>query len=793
MQRIHNVFIFAACASIGAATTAYADAPVLVSAGEHGAYSRLVLSPNASGAKISQLGDTIRITMPDAVSSVTYNELVAPRKAHRVAAASLDEGAAEKTLVIRLNCDCTFTDRLLTNNKTIIDISERTTAPQAAAVDKSKPTNSEPQNATQTEVATPATKQKQSDETAEKSAAEKTATPNTGLERLSVEKAQSRMLALLQQAAREGLVKIKDDPNSEDKQSVSEAKAEKNDPPAAIEDPSTDEEKLAAAIRRREFPSVAQDEPEKPKPTKPVDPVRSACLPASTFDLDAEAFDEAPLVTIAEMQKKLAQTDAMEQADIAKKLAAGFIAIGFGEEAQSILADFALTASPLNELARILAGKKLAATAVVPNGVDCDGAQAYWQAAYAPGDAVVSPARRGVEALEEAPTRLRTILATRIARKLVDANAWSLAKQYFQVASRDQEELSPDLQFVQARLLEHDGDPDASRETLRTVVASNTDAANDALLALAEDYADGQTPHEGFYDDIGVLKKVQQDDAAKAKAAYLEGVAWAQAGKLGAAVLLLKSAAEKNPAEAENARRKAREAVLGAATSNGNDAQFEALETYLTYEDFIKASDESPDFNTAMAEAARSIGLPNLAIDFLQADYKGADPTRALSLATTAMEADDPERALAFAAPFASDPSFAAIIVDANFRLQRFYAAIAAEAALTKEKQRPLIAADAAWRAADWAGVANAYAAADPSTLKEKDAFFYALAAFMAGQSAAPAGMAAALSNTNPEKVAGVEALFASRPRGPVLERGRSAIDDINAELSLFDEVLNDG
>lgn len=587
------------------------------------------------------------------------------------------------------------------------------------------------------------------------------AKPKTALvedEEDSLDEARTRMIELLRRAADEGFITIRDD--SSDLAPPRETAVASI--PIPVEAPPT----MARAPRD--------------------------CLDDAAFAIDGAAFDAEPLIAISDLQKELGAAGAARQDEIIHSLVDGYLSIGFGDEAYVLLSGSGESESVRADLARVVADRDVEADGPLLGGGDCRGAQALWQAAAGDENFARLAVKRADDAAADLPKRLRALIATRIAKKLILAGDWEEARKYYAIAGAASEIPTGELQFVAAKLLEQEGRAEDAERMLKDLAAGNTQASKDALLALAARYAAGETPHEGFIEDIGALAKTDRGAAAGADAAFREAMAWAAAGNIEASILLLRNATGGAIGHGGAASAKAKQLLADAFASPDEKMLAAALSAYLENRDFIDSGAE-PAFRRSVAETATRLGLPHVALRVMRDPKTPADSKDAAALSRAALAAGDGEAALAAAAPYADDPSFAPLIVEANLKLAHHTAALAAASSLSNPGDRASMAALAAWRAGDWASASRAFQKIDPKTLNEESAKHYAFAAYMAGEKFIPPAAEAVLKNEESAAYAGLKALFAAPPSGPIVDRSRSIVDGAAEEIKLIEEILDHG
>ncbi len=723
---------------------AQAGGEIAVTAGEHGDHSRIVVSAGAGPISVTRADMTVGLHFSPREAAFNLSDINERRKARRVVGANAMTTPAGPVVRLQLGCDCRLDQQRLPDGRFVIDIYDKAppaageTAPQAVAAKKEPP---------------------------------KPAASITEKDDLSIEQARSRMIELLQQAADDGLITIKDG-------------APQLTGPTPLTPVAASHKEAAPALSPAKADIIATE------PPRPAVGAVHSCLPDAAFAIDGATVDADPLGAITALQAGLAEAPAGGEGAAADALADGYLAIGFGEEALASLEEYGQSNSLRADMARIVAERPVSDAGIIVAADGCRGAHALWQAAAADSARAAAAAKRSGDAVSALPKRLRAALAARIARKMIDAGDWTEARRFYAAASAAAPAPTPDLQFISAKLLEHDGAGAEAEQLMQEVAATGADASKDALLALADRYAEtGAAPPDGFVEDIGALAKTEQGTARGDAAALREARMWADEGNIEASIMLLKNAARADPAAASAAGEIARSILLKAFFSAEESQNAKALDAYLQNKTFVDAG-AGNDFSSAAARAATALGVPNAAVRILPARAGAAG---AMQRAEALLAADDPARALEAAAPYAEDPAFAALIVEANLALEQNFAALAAASSLADAQQKALAMANAAWRAGDWASAMRAFEKIDPTRMTADMAKRYALAAYMTGARAMPPAAEAALRAADAETLAGLQALFGETGGGSIIDRGKAAVTGADEELNMIEEVLSDG
>jgi hypothetical protein len=748
MMRISTIILSAV---ILVAPAYGADQIIRVSAGEHKDYSRIVISSNTNKIEVEQSGRLVHIKHIDASALLDLREVNDQRKAFRILNAKQLRIAGGSMIELTINCDCEVRSSRLTNQKFVIDI-----------VDPGK-----------------LDKQPRTSENKKNSAQEAATTENllTLDDRISVEQAHSRMVALLKKAADEGLITITDDG----------AASQDISAPTQLLDQGTLSIK---PVPEQETAKTAPSPPKKEVATAALQSPKFRCLPDAALRIDGEAFDAEPLVEIANYQVQLAEASGDEEVQLLHQLAAGFISVGFGEEALSLLKDYGEDKSYRADIARAIAERPIASDSQLMNAQNCQGDHALWQAAATAPTQAVDAYRRSNGAIKHLPARLKTLIATRLAMKMTTAQAWLESQELFDIASAGQETLGPELEYVQARLTEVNGDAETARTALLEIAAENSNASGDALLALADSYAQKRRePHEGFKEDIGALAKL----AGSSKAAFSEAIAWAQIGNTEAALMLLGNEASKSSTLVEQARTTAIPILKKAIINQDRPSRISALDAYLDHRDWLRIGVSEVELRSEIADAAFDFGLPNLALDILKHGPKHPNKEYILATASAALAAGEANEAIVISAPYTTDLAFGKILVKANIERSEYHTALASAAALNDDSARAAMTARAGWLAKAWQNAAVGFKSMDPNSIDGNAAIQFALSAYMSGETTLPAAADAVLSKNSSVIRDGLQSLFSTGDTGTALEKSRQIVGGVTQEILAYQELLENG
>lgn len=710
----------------------------VVDAGEHGEFSRVVFPSGVAGLQHNREQRYVDIWVGAEAGDVDLNSINVARRAPRAPTATTRNEGGGTVVRLSLACDCEVTHWRNANGRYVIDVKGAVSAEGRAGTGS---TASEPAPSKRAEA------------------------PSRG--ELSVEEAQNRMVALLQQAAEDGIITIRRDA-------------------AQLEAPAPS----APASAQKANP--AESAPVAPRPAPRV--VR-ACLGDSAWALDAAEFEQDPLGSIAKHQTLIAEAPPEKQYETGVKLAQGYLAVGFGEEALSILREIGEEETAHAEMSRVVAERPLSKDGPLLGAEDCAGAHALWQSAALSSAGAVKAARLSGDAVGTLPKRLRTMIASRIARKMVEQEAWGEAERFYAVAKEAAGGETEELAYISARLMAQEGRGEEATGLLEEIAASSSSASQDAVLALAERYAGAATPMPAaMVQDLGGIALTQRGTSAGSEAALLEAAYWAESGDIDAAVMLLQAAA-RDTSSAEAARLRAIGVLAKAFSSDDPALHVAALRAYLDNRAFLEgARREHAILRREAAEKALDLGVPNVALRLLEEEDAGeVTPQSARLRAGAALQAGRPETVVAIVAPFSTEPGFARLLYQAQMEAGDHHSAIATAASLADDDQRPALTAAAAWRASEWRTAAAAYRRINPLAVTGEQARKFALSAYMAGETVMPAAAEAVLQRELPETHEAVKLLFSSGTSGALDERGRALLSDAGMEVQAIRRIFGNG
>ena len=753
-------YLFISAAALVCPAAFAADPSLVVSAGEHGEFSRVVVAGGAPDLTIETAGRVIRLRNINETTQVDLADINNGQKAHRIETA---RRASPEVIELQMNCDCAVRTVRAPDGNLVIDIADQTDAILAEY------TSGEPTQLINLSAETGAeTKQAARDDT------------------LTVAQAHDRIMDLLQQAADDGLINLKVPSNTGEPTEKSDAGPVTRQEPAPEPEAPADMKMAAHSTSSSPTQTAVQ-------PTLAAAPAAAParqCFSDKHLEIDGSDFEADPLIEIEALEARLVEATGDEKKIAARKLAAGFLAIGFGEEAIAVLKDIDKPDSPMSEIAQIVAERSLDANGALLGANNCTGAHALWQAVATEDATAAALYERSGAAIETLPTRLKTLILGRLAVKMADLEAWDAAQSLLQIADAYGENHSPEFKYVRIRLADHEAKEETTRASLLEVATDESSASDEALLALAESYAkQGGVPHEGFTEDIGALAKI----GGSSRAAFFEAYSWAEAGNLDAALLLLKNEAPKSPDNAEMAGATASGIISRAFAGDDSLLKVSALEAFLKNEDWIDPENARRNLRSNAADFAYELGLPNLSYALLANIRTAPDRNMSKQLAKSALAAGAPGEAIKYAAPFATEAEFGALIAEANIKNGDYHAALATAATINDEQTQARLKSRAGWLSRNWQAARDGFRRVDPSKFDDAAAIQYGLTAYITGEASLPGAVDAALSAQAATIKAGLQSLFVNKFEGTTLERARSISEATKKEISAFEEILSDG
>ncbi|GJL92835.1 hypothetical protein [Hyphococcus sp.] len=753
-----------------------ADEPHSVRAGEHGEYSRLVIPQAPADWRIATSDRKIEITFPDKNYEFDLSDILDKRKAHRVLNARIVDTDKTRALVLTLTCDCPVRTSKSPENSIVVDIFNASPVTVAEdELEEERPISLDARNS-----------QPQTPE--------------------NMRAARDRMIALLAEARSQGVVQLKiDDERREEKQQAAQTAQAATDPTPASHKTEPTEEKHSTPApdpHSKELREHAIDSALKPAlaPAAPVTthadgpPVlltksdhkeEDKCFDPALFnELKDEALDYS---VISHLRQSFdLSDDEAERHEAASELAFAYLHFGFFEEASAIAnprgregdADLAAAGA----LADIAIGSAARATRTLAPIQACGAfaEMAYAAAAKAEDENVAPMMEKHVEALRPVMAVLRAPLAETLALNAIDRGDTGIAKEFYDLArSARGRERSPALAVLENLLAEqiaasvgktsgdhasaeqHAAAPAISDE-LKELAQEPGPMQAKALAILAKDYEKrADAAYEGLLDDIAAQSSRRNSSLSEARASFTGAKALVTAGRLHEGVAVLDSAAKAAPGASEASQKLAQSFIMNGLLAD-DKTRLDAVSTFFHFRDFVDAKDDG-DLNIAVARELASYGA-NLLIDRALENTPESwraqgDALRALSH----LNSGDAHGALDLVNAGKKSADLSVVAVKAHERLNDRAGSVAVIKSAMRDGASDNELANAAWRAADWPLVSEAFTAVPKKDRETTAASRAALAALNAGANTLSPAVREALAK-DPATLAALAHMFVSAP-----------------------------
>ncbi|MEO1329956.1 MAG: hypothetical protein AAFW46_09860 [Pseudomonadota bacterium] len=504
-----------------------------VSAGEHGAFSRVVLqSRPADGWRATPTPNGIEIRLPDGPGAIDARDVTERRKAHRVETLSSRREGSETILRLGFNCDCVGRAYTLRGAMLVVDVRDR---------DGSDPAPAEQAASVQEAAGRPAAPAPDQSPASDQ-ASDAAAPAETKAEQVAA--AREILLRQLKAAANQGLIAFREpDPqraeaNEADGPDAAPTPQDADAPPETLDAEKAD---AAAGDASKQADDRAQDAgadgpaaeassddaheggsdrpplanlnahryqaptwtrptwtpPAWPEPSSRPRRARSAaeeprCLASSSLDAFSWVEDRPFFDGLAARRRGL--YDDLNKVDpfAVEGLMRFYLGHGLGLEAAHVARAFEVeteSAQLLADLGDVVAGKPPRAGGPFDRATPCDGRHGLWQAAaVAEHDLELALAAfaRSTDALSLTPDPLRRILGGRIGAAAARAGRYEIARDILALLARSGGEPTEDMLWIEAALAFHDGRTLAGRRALRDIVALRGPGSPEALTRLGD-------------------------------------------------------------------------------------------------------------------------------------------------------------------------------------------------------------------------------------------------------------------------------------------------------------------
>ncbi|SEA56072.1 hypothetical protein [Rubrimonas cliftonensis] len=462
-------------------------------------------------------------------------------------------------------------------------------------------------------------------------------------------------------------------------------------------------------LRARTALDIARDRDARLPRREPARP--DNCLPAAEFAL-ADWADDRPMdEQLAPLRRAMVGEFDRPDPEAVLAYARLMTHFGFGAEARAALDAFrsGVTApASLSELAFIVDGETPPEDGVLRRGIDCPGPHALWAASAAASASALDPADIRLDDLisqiGRVPERLRAAVVAPIARTALDAGDVGGAERLSAVVTRGVDDLAtidPMMAVLLARIQAARGRHAVAEDALTALAQRTSPAGVEAMIELvSQRLARGLPAPEGLADNMEAVAFALGDSDLGRRLLVAAARARAATEGLAPALESLAVLAERAGDDAA-AGAAAREFLIDHVPDTAHGVEY--ARAVLTHLALIGDGPEADAARVAVARNFASVGVENLGEALLAPALRRGDIDARLAASDAALAAGAPERAL--------DHLDGLIRPDAAKLRALAYAALgrAPEAArAARESGDAEFAATMAWRAGDWAGAAKA-------------------------------------------------------------------------------------
>lgn len=209
-------------------------------------------------------------------------------------------------------------------------------------------------------------------------------------------------------------------------------------------------------------------------------------------------------------------------------------------------------------------------------------------------------------ALSLAPESLRSVAAERLAMAALAGGDAALAETLQKLAASETRSTKNLETLVEAQ--EADAGQDAV-ESLKRLAATSS-AAPEAMIALAQSVETDQIS-DILVDDLRTLVDLERPGSRKARAALALAETLARSGALRESVGVYATAPLSEPEYAAASRRAARALLQEQLSDPAPASQFEAVDAYIAYRDFLKEGDDAPALDALLSDVLATLRAPS--------------------------------------------------------------------------------------------------------------------------------------------------------------------------------------
>lgn len=475
-------------------------------------------------------------------------------------------------------------------------------------------------------------------------------------------------------------------------------------------------------------------------------------LDATCQDNDLFAFRERVYSweEASRLQVAIAGSAAAPDAESSIRLAKHYLALGFAEEAMSLVRPFATSerARTVLYMGEAVAGRISDANILKSVEAACSGPSRLWRAValidFQPSTAVFLAGSVSHE-LKQLPPHLRVDFATRLGVTAAENGQWLLAENLYDIATEESLPGTTQVIYLRALINAHNGvDVDVALNTVERFAQQEGPLQAQAILMLSALQPQQEGEHyPGYYRDLENVAVRTNGAPQSFPEAFMEVRLAAETGKYSRAVEI--AAQYQYPTIADRDTMKSTLSGLfeTALSRTSATTRFAALNGYLAHRPFFDGGDREAALTVSAARAALDLGLPEQAIFLIQQlpfEAMGEEERKLLARAYVDDRRYDEVLSLSQGS---EDPVLMAASATALHRLGRDREALQVLQRGPGTMRNLDRQARIAWASGQWAQARDAYAAMLVETTDSEIEARHALASYMSGQKGALAQLPA--------------------------------------------------
>lgn len=426
------------------------------------------------------------------------------------------------------------------------------------------------------------------------------------------------------------------------------------------------------------------------------------CAPDSEVALAEWGSSDPASAQLAAARAALVGEFDRPDAPAVERLAKLYLFLGMGAEARQVLAAFPADKTDrrlLSDIGLLLDDEVVAQDSPLHGMRDCDTQVALWSFLAAPSgnDVRLADADAVVRGFSGLPAELRHVLARRLASRLAEIGATDAARRVRNAVARDSLPGDRLVGMLDAERALRDGKDAAAESSLNGLAEGNDPLSADAvILAVETRLKQGAVPPPGLVEAVSALAFERRDGADGPRFASAAILAQAAAGNFDEAFAGYGRWQTQKP---DAGRSATAEGLFGLLAAKANDATF--LKEFFAGPGILAEAGADAPQRLALARRLASLGFGDEARG-LVSPAMAATPEGRIVLAGTALAQMRPDEAVDELRGL-EGPEAAGLRASALSMAGRHGEAAALYAAQGEGEA----AADAAWAAGDWAGAAR--------------------------------------------------------------------------------------